>query len=188
MKYENIDANEILKEKIAKIAKKDADIGLYKDALYIFSKTLYEDTEIMPIILIDEYDIPIESAYLNEDKDPSYYDNMIDFMRAFLTAALKGSDTFFSFAVLTGVYRIAKESIFSGLNNLAVYTVFNEGMDGKYGFTEDEVNEMLRYYILANEDKEIINTWLGTSLVKHTTFTIHGVCTSGFGKEGRNPC
>jgi len=167
-KYESINANERLKEKIKFIAEKEADIGLYKDTLYILSQALYEERGIMPIILIDEYDVPIESAYLNRHKDPDYYDNMIDFMRSFLTAALKGSDTYFSFAVLTGVYRIAKESIFSGLNNLAVYSVFHEGMDDKFGFTEDEVIKMLEHYNLTDEDKEIIDKWYGNYKIGET--------------------
>lgn len=160
-KYENINANERLKEKIKLIARKEGDISLFKDALYILSQAIYEERKIMPIILIDEYDVPIESAYTNRQKDPSYYDNMIDFTRAFLTSALKGSDTYFSFAVLTGVYRIAKESIFSGLNNLTVYTVFDNEMADKYGFTESELAEMLNHYRLNGEDKEIIDKWYG---------------------------
>ena len=144
---------------LRKIIKKEATEGDYKSFLKTTSKMVYKKTSVMPIILIDEYDVPIESAYLNRRKDPEYYDNMIDFMRAFLTSALKGSDTYFSFAVLTGVYRIAKESIFSGLNNLAVFTVFDEQLDDKYGFTENEVNKMLSYYNLTDKDKEIIDTW-----------------------------
>ena len=187
-KYENINTNERLKEKIKLIARKEGDISLFKDALYILSQALYDGCGIKPIILIDEYDVPIESAYLNRRKDPDYYDNMIDFMRAFLTSALKGSDTYFSFAVLTGVYRIAKESIFSGLNNLAVYTVFDNEMADKYGFTESELVEMLKHYQLSSEDKEIINRWYGNykigerenlynpwSVVNYIAKRIHGL-------------
>ena len=164
-KYAN---NKHNKEYIEKIIKKQATQGEYSTFLRNISKMVYEKTGIPPIILIDEYDVPIESAYVNREKDPQYYDNMIDFMRAFLTSALKGSDTYFSFAILTGVYRIAKESIFSGLNNLAIYSVFQEGMDDKFGFTESEVNEMLNYYNLTNEDKEIIDTWYGNYKIGET--------------------
>jgi len=160
-KYIDLNVPNITKEKIILLAKREADLSLYKKSLQLFSQALYEERGIMPVILIDEYDVPIESAYLNKHKDPAYYDNMIDFMRAFLTSALKGSDTYFSFAVLTGVYRIAKESIFSGLNNLAVYSVFDSGMTDKYGFTESEVKEMLRHYSLPEKDMLILKEWYG---------------------------
>ena len=167
-KHIDLDVSDITKEKIMQIAKRKAGLSLYKKSLQLISQALYEERGIMPIILIDEYDVPIESAYLNRNKDPEYYDNMIDFMRVFLTSALKGSDTYFSFAVLTGVYRIAKESIFSGLNNLAVYTVFDNPMSDKFGFTEDELINMLEYYGLNEEDKEIIDKWYGNYKIGKT--------------------
>ncbi len=147
------------------IVSKEGTKADYEDFLINLSEILYRETRVMPVILIDEYDLPRESAYLSKDKDPGYYENMIDFMRAFMTSALKGSDTYFSFVVLTGVYRIAKESIFSGLNNLAVYSVFHEGMDDKFGFTKDEVIKMLKYYNLTKQDKEIIERWYGGYII-----------------------
>jgi len=153
--------NEDDKRYLRRIIEKEAEKADYEDILWRISNMAYKKTGVMPIILIDEYDVPIESAYTNRHKDPDYYDNMVDFMRAFLTSALKGSDTYFSFAVLTGVYRIAKESIFSGLNNLAVFTVFDNEMADKYGFTEDEIDEILSYYNLTEEDKKTIDTWYG---------------------------
>ena len=157
-KYAKDDHDKIYLEKIIN---KQATKSEYESFLWSISKMAYEKTGVMPIILIDEYDVPIESAYVNRHKDPDYYDNMIDFMRAFLTFALKGSDTYFSFAILTGVYRIAKESIFSGLNNLVIYSIFDQRLSDKYGFTEDEIVEMIEYYNLTDEDKKMIDGWYG---------------------------
>lgn len=164
-KYVNDEYDESYMEKIIR---KEATEGEYSLFLRYISKMIYKKTGKMPIILIDEYDVPIESAYVNRNKDKGYYDNMIDFMRSFLTAALKGSDTYFSFAILTGVYRIAKESIFSGLNNLVVYSAFDNEMSDKYGFTEDELSEMLFHYKLTREDKETIDRWYGNYKVGKT--------------------
>ena len=157
-RYVNDEDDEYYMEKIIKKEATEVEYSLF---LRHISKMIYRKVGIHPVILIDEYDVPIESAYLNKSKDGNYYDNMIDFMRSFLTTALKGSDTYFSFAVLTGVYRIAKESIFSGLNNLVVYTIFDNEMADKYGFTEEEVVEMIKHYALTEEDKKIIDNWYG---------------------------
>lgn len=88
------------------------------------------------ILLIDEYDAPIQQAW-----ESGYYTGCIGFMRQFLSSALKTNDTL-DFAVLTGVTRISKESIFSGLNNLDVCTVMSETYSDVMGFTPREVEEM----------------------------------------------
>ena len=146
------------------IAYRKLNIEEYFLYLKALTRMYYDAYGRRTILLIDEYDVPIEAAYTYEKKDKDYYDNMVAFMRNLLTAALKDNE-YLEFGVLTGVYRIAKESIFSGLNNLAVYTVFNEGMDDKFGFTEDEVNEMIFYYNLTKEDKEIIDKWYSGYIV-----------------------
>ena len=92
------------------------------------------------IVLIDEYDNPIQHSYGMESQD-----KIIDFMRGLMINALKTNESL-KFGVVTGVMQIAKESIFSGLNNLYVNNIFDRDFDECYGFTEDEVKEMLSYY------------------------------------------
>ncbi len=119
-----------------------------ENSLLNLSEYLYEKYKKKVIILIDEYDTPLVTAH-----SQGYYNEVIFFFRNFLSAALKGNP-YLEFAVLTGILRIAKESIFSGLNNLTVSTV----LDNKYGYfglTENEVEEALKYYELDYELKEV---------------------------------
>lgn len=88
------------------------------------------------IILIDEYDDPLNSTYQDVD-----HDDVLDFLKGLLSEALKGNDSL-KFAVVTGVMQISKESIFSGLNNISVNNVFNTESDEMFGFTSDEVNQL----------------------------------------------
>jgi len=98
-----------------------------------------------PVLLIDEYDAPIQCAW-----DHGCYDEVISVVRTFLSSAFK-DNPFINFAVVTGVLRVAKESIFSGLNNLVVSTVLHGGCGDAFGFTPQEVAEMAR--VLGCEDK-----------------------------------
>ena len=125
--------------------------------LQTLTRVLSEGFGKKTILLIDEYDVPIEAAYTYQHKDSDYYENMVAFMRDLLTAALK-DNSYLEFAILTGVYRVAKESIFSGLNNVATYTIFENEMADKFGFTEDEVYELLKYYDLEN-DIDAVRDW-----------------------------
>ncbi len=101
------------------------------------------------VLLIDEYDVPLARAHAN-----GYYDKMVSLMRSMLGAALK-TNTSLEFAVLTGCLRISKESIFTGLNNLSVYSVTDEWFDEFFGFTDREVQELLSYYGLTDCYEEI---------------------------------
>lgn len=92
------------------------------------------------ILLIDEYDVPLDKAF-----QQGYYEEMIFLIRNFLGNALKTNSSLF-FAVITGCLRISKESIFTGLNNLNVMSVTEEYFNDSFGFTEDEVKELLAYY------------------------------------------
>lgn len=92
------------------------------------------------ILLIDEYDVPLDKAYQH-----GYYDRMIDVIRAMFGAALKTNDSLF-FAVLTGCLRVSKESIFTGLNNLMVHSISDVQFDEYFGFTDAEVHAMLHAY------------------------------------------
>ena len=93
-----------------------------------------------PILLIDEYDVPLDKAYYH-----GYYPQMIDLIRAMFQAALKTNSSLF-FAVLTGCLRVSKESIFTGLNNFDVNSIIDVEHDEQFGFTEAEVQELLQYY------------------------------------------
>ena len=101
------------------------------------------------ILLIDEYDVPLDKAYHH-----GYYDQMIDLIRAMFGAALKTNDSLF-FAVLTGCLRVSKESIFTGLNNLKVHSITNVKYDEYFGFTDDEVRKMLTEYDLEEHYSDI---------------------------------
>ena len=115
------------------------------NSLNLLSDALHRHHREKVFVLIDEYDAPVTTASMN-----GYYDEMVAFMRAFLPGALK-DNAHVKMGVMTGVLRIAKEGMLSGLNNLKVFTVFDEPFSEYFGFTEDEVEEMARYY--GREDK-----------------------------------
>ncbi len=146
-------------EKIKLLRQKylEGRIKNYDRVLFVLTEALYRYHGKRVVLLIDEYDVPIESAYINRDEDPKYYNKMIDFMRSLLTAALK-DNPYLEFAVITGVYRVAKEALFSGLNNLQEYTVFSNYMATRFGFTEEEVYELLKHYSLEG-DMNAVRDW-----------------------------
>ncbi|EEG88470.1 hypothetical protein COPCOM_03175 [Coprococcus comes ATCC 27758] len=102
-----------------------------------------------PIIIIDEYDTPIQEGY---SKD--FYDEIIGFMRNFFSGAFKDNKNL-TYGFLTGILRIAQESIFSGLNNLTVNSVMDEKYDQFFGFTDSEVRDMLEYYGVLDKEAEL---------------------------------
>ena len=104
------------------------------------------------ILLIDEYDVPLDKAF-----QAGYYDEMASFIRSLLGNALKTNDSL-SFAVLTGCLRISKESIFTGLNNLKIHTISDFRYDEYFGFTDTDVNELLEVYSLSS-CKDTIRDW-----------------------------
>ena len=101
-----------------------------------------------PILLIDEYDVPLDKAYYH-----GYYPEMIDLIRAIFQSALKTNSSLF-FAVLTGCLRVSKESIFTGLNNLMVHSISDPSFDEYFGFTDEEVGKMLSDYGLEAHRQE----------------------------------
>ena len=113
------------------------------------SRMLYKHYEIAPIIIVDEYDTPIQEGY---SKD--FYENIINFMRNFFSGAFK-DNRYLSFGFLTGILRIAQESIFSGLNNLSVDSIMDQEYDQFFGFTEKEVDELLSYYNVSSSKQEL---------------------------------
>lgn len=121
----------------------------YQFALGKLSSMLATHYSSKVIIIIDEYDTPIQQGHLN-----GYYDKVIGFMRNLLSAALKDNDNL-EFGILTGILRIAKESLFSGLNNLVVNTILDEKYSSYFGFTSDDVSEMAAYYGMKEKLPEI---------------------------------
>ena len=121
----------------------------YADSLRILSKQLarYDDGRV--VMLIDEYDAPILAGHAN-----GYFREIVSFMRNFLSGGLKDNPVLFK-GVLTGILRVAKESIFSGLNNLGVYTLLRPEFNADFGFTQAEVAELLAEYGLTDRQAEV---------------------------------
>ena len=120
-----------------------------KNSLKILSNCLYKYYQQRVIILIDEYDVPLQSAYNN-----GYYDEMVDFLRSVFSSALKTNDAL-ERGILTGCLRIAKESIFTGLNNFTVRSITSQYACDCFGFTQEEIDNLLDYYDLINKRDEI---------------------------------
>ena len=118
--------------------------AVLKESLRTLSNLLYRHYGKKVILLIDEYDVPLSKA-----NDRGYYDQMILLVRGLFEQALKTNDNLY-FAVMTGCLRVAKESIFTGLNNLKVLSVTSVKFDEYFGFTDEEVKEMLAYYELKD--------------------------------------
>ncbi len=126
-----------------------ADEVQLKNSLKILSNCLYKHYQQRVIILIDEYDVPLQSAYNN-----GYYDEMVDFLRSIFSSALKTNDAL-ERGILTGCLRIAKESIFTGLNNFTVRSITSQYACDCFGFTQEEIDDLLDYYDLINKRDEI---------------------------------
>ena len=153
--------------------KKSSESDL-RDALYNLSIFLEKHYHQKVIILIDEYDVPLQSAYQHD-----YYDEMVDFIRSVFSSALKTNDAL-ERGVLTGCLRISKESIFTGLNNFTVRTIMDVEASDCFGFTQEEIDELLKYYNLMDNRQEmkewydgylfgkteIYNSWSALNYVK----------------------
>lgn len=137
------------KEYFARIMDGSANTVDLTSALENLSKMLAKHYEKAPIIIIDEYDTPIQEGYTRD-----FYDEIIGFMRNFFSGAFKDNKNL-SYGFLTGILRIAQESIFSGLNNLTVYSVLDEEYDRFFGFTYAEVHEMMEYYGVSEKEAEL---------------------------------
>ena len=128
------------------------DDEMLVDSLRTLSQLLSKHFSQKVILLIDEYDVPLDKAF-----QAGYYDEMIVLIRNLFSNALKTNE-FLQFAVLTGCLRVSKESIFTGLNNLKVHTITDVRYDQYFGFTEEEVNGMLAFYGLESY-QDIIRDW-----------------------------
>ena len=126
--------------------------GDFKRSLKNLSKYLERHYNQKVIILIDEYDVPLEKAHFN-----NYYEEMVFFIRGFLGGALK-SNTALHKAVITGCLRVSKESIFTGTNNPDMISIISKHYDEYFGFTEAEIEDIFKYYEIQNQ-LEIAKHW-----------------------------
>ena len=150
------------------------EVGHYSTALKTLSECLKMHHNENVIILLDEYDVPLENAYYN-----GFYDEMVGFIRSLFESVLKTNDAL-QFGVVTGCLRISKESIFTGLNHLQINSVMDDTFSEGFGFTEEETEQMLIDYGLEANipevkewydgylfgDKEIYNPWSVINYVK----------------------
>ena len=133
------------KERFIALLKNDMEESVLSNSLKTLSELLYKYHGQKTILLIDEYDVPLAKAF-----ELGYYDQMISLIRNFLGQALKTNSSL-QFAVLTGCLRVAKESIFTGLNNLSVFSVADVEFGGCFGFTDREVRDLLDYYGFSDQ-------------------------------------
>lgn len=148
-----------------------------KISLRVITNALYTYYQQKVIVLIDEYDVPLQAAYQN-----NYYEEMVEFLRSVFSSALKTNDALEK-GVMTGCLRISKESVFTGLNNFTAYSVLNNISSESFGFTELEVKQLLKAYNLSEKmdevkewydgyqfgNKEIYNPWSTLMYVKNIT-------------------
>lgn len=157
--YELLDKNlEILssdqlsdttKDILNKLHNRSSSFEDLKISLRVITNALYAYYQQKVIVLIDEYDVPLQAAYQN-----NYYEEMVEFLRSVFSSALKTNDALEK-GVMTGCLRISKESIFTGLNNFTAYSVLNNISSESFGFTESEVKQLLKDYNLSEKMDEV---------------------------------
>ena len=166
---------DITKNKLNSLHSETASIEDLSTSLRIISQAMFAHYHEKVIILIDEYDVPMQAAYQND-----YYDKMVDFLRSVFSSSLKTNDALEK-GIMTGCLRISKESIFTGLNNFSSYSILDNIANECFGFTTKEVDQLLSDYQLSqsmNEvrewydgyrfgDLEIYNPWSTLSYVKY---------------------
>lgn len=143
------------KEKFIKIAKGEAGIVECQMSLELLSRLLAKHHEEKAIIIIDEYDTPIRQGHVC-----GFYQDVVNFMRNLFSGGLKDNPSL-AFGFMTGILRVAKESIFSGLNNITIYSILDRKYSQYFGFTKDEVQEMLEYYHISDKYDEVCEWYDG---------------------------
>lgn len=165
------------KDILNKLHNRSSSIEDLKISLRVITNALYTYYQQKVIVLIDEYDVPLQAAYQN-----NYYEEMVELLRSVFSSALKTNDALEK-GVMTGCLRISKESIFTGLNNFTAYSVLNNISSESFGFTESEVKKLLKDYNLSEKmdevkkwydgyqfgNKEIYNPWSTLMYVKNIT-------------------
>lgn len=152
------------KKMFVRLVSEQADEAELSGALADLSAALDKHYGIAPMIIIDEYDIPIQQGYMH-----GFYDEVILFMRNLFSGGLK-DNRHLSFGFMTGILRVAKESIFSGLNNLSIRSVLDNKYSVYFGFTSDEVREMAEYYGKSDRYEEICDWYDGYRFGKTEIF------------------
>lgn len=142
----------------------DINRSMFEDSLFMLTKMLHEHYDTPPVVIIDEYDTPIQQGY-----SKGFYDEVIAFTRNLLSACLK-DNRHLAYGFLTGILRVAKESIFSGLNNLSINSVLDNGYSEYFGFTVDEVKEIAAYYGCPEKYEEICEWYDGYRFGKTDIF------------------
>ena len=139
------------KDEYKKILSMDED-AVWSNSIQLLSICLKQYYGTKTIILIDEYDVPLEDAYFS-----GYYDEMVRLIRSLFESALK-TNSALEFSVITGCLRISKESIFTGLNNLAVNSILSNKYSESFGFVQYEVDELMKYYNIE-EKSQLMKKW-----------------------------
>ena len=139
------------KDEYKKILSMDED-AVWSNSIQLLSICLKQYYGTKTIILIDEYDVPLEDAYFS-----GYYDKMVQFIRSLFESALRTNPAL-EFSVMTGCLRISKESIFTGLNNLAVNSILSNKYSESFGFVQSEVDELMEYYNIE-EKSQLMKKW-----------------------------
>ena len=124
-------------------------LGVLTTSLYTLTTLLSQYYNQKTVVLIDEYDVPLDKAHVH-----GYYDEMVSLIRNMFHAALKTND-YLAFGALTGCLRVSKESIFTGMNNLKVNSIAKGDVNESFGFKENEVDNMLQYYNIVNKKAEV---------------------------------
>lgn len=143
------------KEKYKKIARGEVGSVECQMSLELLSRLLAKHHEEKAIIIIDEYDTPIQQGHIC-----GFYQDVVAFMRNLFSGGLKDNPSL-AFGFMTGILRVAKESIFSGLNNITIYSILDRKYSQYFGFTKDEVREMLEYYHAGDKYDEVCEWYDG---------------------------
>jgi len=143
------------KSYLKRILSGEAGEAEYMRAFAMLSQMLHKHHGVAPIIIIDEYDTPIQQGHTK-----NFYDKVVLFMRNLFSGGLKDNEHL-SFGFLTGILRVAKESIFSGLNNITVYSVLDTKYSQYFGFTPNEVRAICSYYGVADKYTELCDWYDG---------------------------
>ncbi|MBS0655596.1 MAG: AAA family ATPase [Verrucomicrobia bacterium] len=156
--------SETEKEQFRRILTKTQDFEETRTALKDLSHFIFKAYQKRVVVLIDEYDTPILSGYLE-----NYYKDIIRFMKGFLGAGLKDNPYVIK-TVLTGIIRVAKENLFSDLNNAEVYSVLRDSYSDDFGFTESEVNQLLQKTDLSHQAEDIKKWYNGYKIGTQTIY------------------
>ena len=189
LEYEDLyyELGEFDKPLFKKIALKEVDIENLKETLKVLMKILYKKYNKKVVILIDEYDSPLVSAYIN-----GYYEKAKNFFKTFYSLVLKDNN-YLQMGVLTGIIRVIKAGIFSDLNNLSTYTILSNDYTDSYGLTQEEVEKSLKYYGIEAEiskvkdwydgyrfgTSEVYNPWSILNFLRFKELDAYWVDTSG---------